>query len=208
MTSLPQKLVTKKINLSLILLCTLFYQPIYAQDRVNDSEGFYSSSPFDSSAEAAEADPKGEMMMQEETEPSNDRADSSATTKSDTLRSIDQLLNNLDGDELTSSAGNAVDAAFKSAQIKVLEKFSGKATTLTINKVDPVIFNGQIELKLIKCWQDGNGALINKYTALVELRDYSSHNPQAFEKHWLFNHNVELNTFSTERYFLFLNKCL
>lgn len=93
------------------------------------------------------------------------------------------------------------------AQIKILDKFTGKTYSLSINESDETAFEDDLVIRLDKCWMEPDGNLLSKHTALIEVKDLQSKKRNQFSRHWVFSHNVELNTFSTEKYYILLDKC-
>lgn len=122
---------------------------------------------------------------------------------------IDQALEESNIDKGIAEDNAATQEVEESkASIKVMEKFDGGVQALTISNKDSVMFEDDLEIKLDKCWHDKSSGLIKKYIALISIKDRHGDDFESFEKHWVFSHNVELNSYSTDRYFIFLDKCL
>lgn len=176
--------MTKKSKFLLIALSLIAVNTAYSQD-------------VDEGVEATTIPSMVEETLIEQDE---DLSEEVATPQDEEeVRNISGLI-----DSLNIDTGDIPPSA--KAHIKILEKFNGKTYDMIIDNANLSHFEGDLEIKLIRCWKEPDSNLIDKYTALITVNDLTEKKPES-QKHWVFNHNVELNTFSTEKYYIFLDSC-
>ena len=187
--------MTKRSKFLLIALPLIATTLAYSQDAEEAKEAVTAPSIVEEKLIGQEVDQASDVLVDEK----NKEEDAILQEEEEEVTNISGLI-----ESLNIETGDIPPSA--TAHIKILEKFNGKTYDMIIDNANLSEFEDDLEIKLIRCWKEPESNLIDKYTALITVNDLTQKKSET-QKHWVFNHNVELNTFSTEKYYIFLDSC-